>query len=458
LQDCTGNTISCADQCDAGFTCENEVCVCEQEAVCPPNTCAEIFDCEGTAIPCDCNTDLGFACENDVCVCEPETKCRDAENCGVMNYCGVDYDCGGCEPHFTCTENLCIHNCIETDPCDGQFCGEKTVCDTDYTCECGPLSVCFDGQCGDVECVVSDDCPSNQICDSNFNCGCEDSLVENENGECITDPCLSCGDNTICHTGSVCYCLPGFKNTGGKCAQFTDPIGDQTRDLQLLQTLPEGDSVPLNFKYLPDGGLAYNDPQNRETILRWLASAGKLGVDFTFQVSVKASNGAFGVFLRNQQQKDKSSENDGFGFILSGIGDSPTFAVCYIDRGEKLCSATVPYNFPVNTETLVTVQLRYINGGVDQRVSFKIGDGRKFNTVVKVSDFPATGFVAMYFDPTSAPGPSFSKLSLVSGAAATIAEYGCLTNNEFADVYTQLTGQTNAPARTPGENALCFAE
>jgi len=403
-------------------------------------------------LPSDCDVLGGEVCFDGFC-CSPALSCDEGPYCGDFANCGVALDCPECIENFECVDNLCCYS-----ECDPRRCGTFTLCGEAVNCGCAELEVCNNGFCEDVTCTDATHCGTNEVCVQNT-CTCDQGFVPSETGSCIVDPCDSCtGTNTVCDTGVQCFCKPGFGPSNGNdnCIQNTEEDGDQTKDLHFRQTLPldaDDETVPLDFVENIDGSLTLSDPEHRDHMLQWIATAGNpVSGDYTVRVTVNAGPGNFGIFAGVGQDTDP---NDGYGVIFSDLGGSPRAAICVFHFGEQLCSASTSYPFPTNQD--VDLEMTIDRDGGDIKFSARIIGSPYLRSEHQASIFPDTGVVGFYFEPTTTTNTAIKEASLVYGNGAVVVDlYSCLSDTQFADLYNDLTGLTNTPARTLGNNGRCY--
>ena len=127
-----------------------------------------------------------------------ETACVpmscDEGGCGDMDDgCGGTVNCGECAEGSTCTEGICVEDCVPTNECAGATCGEvDDGCGGSFSCgECPEGQGCDAGTC--VEGCVPMSCDEGACGDMDDGCGgtvscgaCADGSTCTE-GMCVTD-------------------------------------------------------------------------------------------------------------------------------------------------------------------------------------------------------------------------------------------------------------------------------
>jgi len=438
--------IDCSTSCTGGDVCFNDVC-------CTPATCdgqclGTINDGCGNQIICDDQCPPGEICNLGEC-CDPTITCESGPFCGTVDACGIPFECPGCIEGFECVDNMCCNA-----QCDSRRCGTFNLCGEDVDCDCPEGKTCFNTYCVDAECTLDTHCQANEICDNN-SCRCGPDFVRNDAGNCVTDPCIECtGSNTVCDTGVACYCKPGYAYTNNACIQTTSPDGDQTTDLHFTQSLPvdaDDVTVPLDFIENIDGSLRLQDPEQRVHMLQWSATSGApIAGNYVLRVTVNAAQGSFGIFAGVGQQTDA---NDGYGVMFSNIGNGPQAAMCLFHFGDKLCSAPQSYPFPLNQD--VDLEVTVVRSGGVLKFAARISGQPILRTEFLSAQFPNNGVIGFYFEPSTTTSTEIKETSLVYGNSVVLDLYSCLSDAQFADIYFELTGSSQTPTRTVGNNGKC---
>ncbi|MCA9538391.1 MAG: hypothetical protein KC620_05855, partial [Myxococcales bacterium] len=211
----------CAGNCNAGYTCDGEVCApdagrCDPcNGACGPPT-PVCIEATGQCGECDIRTpcDPGLVCDPGTNTCVEEgggCECvadRDCDAClgspicfrGRCVACLEDADC---PPRFACSQN---QQCIRA-PCAGVACQRGAQCD--------PQSGTCVGQDGRIACQAAQDCAD----PISMNCNQETGQCFYTNGTC--DPP---GGDGVCQPGGNCEVNPLFMTTYCTCKKV-DPIG-----------------------------------------------------------------------------------------------------------------------------------------------------------------------------------------------------------------------------------------
>ncbi len=210
--------------CDDGLACTNGICLPDCVNECAPEglascfgngfkTCADFDDdlCLDWSplTPCQANEE----CINGACLCQPACA---GKQCGPD---GCGGSCGQCAQGFTCTDGLCIKDCLDECAPEGlascfgngfKTCGNF---DDDLCLDWSPLTACQPPEsCVDGDCLCIPQCTGKQC--GNDGCG---------------GSCGSCGAGLSCWDGTCLAVAPGlckgtFEPSGPSCVGL-DIIG-----------------------------------------------------------------------------------------------------------------------------------------------------------------------------------------------------------------------------------------
>ena len=260
---------------DAGTNCSTAV-TCTPEG---GQYCGKIGNgCLGT-LDCGNCTQAGWVCENNLCVgatsCVPTATCKSGGTtfCGkVGDGCGHALDCGTCAGGESCTNGVCVKAGCAPLTCAtaaGQYCGsigdgcggklDCGACPNGGVCGGGGIDhVCFDPNCAPKGCstanggsycgTIGDGCGKSQNCggcQSDWTCqsnmcvggaSCAKNTCQNGTSKLCgtfsdgcggTLSCASCAADEICKAGicikSNCVPLTSCQTAGG---QYCGTIGD----------------------------------------------------------------------------------------------------------------------------------------------------------------------------------------------------------------------------------------
>ncbi|KAK3931322.1 Fibrillin-1, partial [Frankliniella fusca] len=213
--------------CEASQVCRGNKCLCGSGFTSTPRGCKDVDECEQN--PCHPSARCTNVPGSYLCSCQEGTVGDPflEPGCVKPSECLRNSDCGDT---LACVQGRC------TDPCTaGVRCGPNAVCNVfDHVPSCS----CPAGNLGDpndpsvgcfrVECLTSDDCPSDRLCHL-------------ESYKCM-NPCdhVNCGRGTCKaqkHQG-VCTCFPGYVFEDGRCQDIDECQNSPCHSTAVCQNSP----------------------------------------------------------------------------------------------------------------------------------------------------------------------------------------------------------------------------
>lgn len=152
--------IICSPDCGYYGICVEGVCGCNEGYELVEGVCEEIIeelnetDINITeALTCDPACETGYTCTNGICIADCVDTCSSLGfTCGTQTICNISVECGSCGTGYECVNSNCVSTC--TDSCSnlGYNCGTQTVCGASVNCgSCSSDESCESGVCETVE-------------------------------------------------------------------------------------------------------------------------------------------------------------------------------------------------------------------------------------------------------------------------------------------------------------------